>query len=58
MLPSSGCKSNAAAKYQSISLKNPFRRKSDSGANVFRMELQPITYKFSLFLFSSTKNYF
>jgi len=57
-LPSSGYKSNAAAKYQSILLKSPLRRKSNSGANGFRMKLQPITYKFSLFIFSSTKNFF
>ena len=30
---------------------------TNSGANGFRMKLQPITYKFSLFIFSLTKNF-
>ena len=38
-------------------LKKPLRRKSNSGENVFRMKLQPITYKFSLFLFFQDKNF-
>ena len=56
-MPSSGYKSNAAAKYQSLLVKSPLRRKSNSGANVFFMKLQPITYKFSLFLFFQDKSF-
>ena len=43
--------------YQSILIKSPLRRKSNSGANVFLMKLQPITYKFSLFLFFKDKSF-